>query len=102
MREIEKTMLAAIKCKKTKTINNTKIEYLPAISTPTRARIEYAKIYLHGNHIASYAYDLDRFDYNPATLAAWPTNTTKSRLRALGFDVKTKNGRVFVGTTLII
>ena len=102
MRKIELAMLEAIKSKKTKTIDNTKIEYLPALSTPTRARIEYTKIYLHGNHIASYMYDLDRFDYNPITLAAWPTNTTKSRLRALGFDVKTKKGRTFVGSKLIV
>lgn len=102
MRQIEKTMLAAIKCKKSKTINNTQVEYLPALDTPTRARIEHTKIYLHGNHIATYCFDLDRFDYNPVTLATWPTNTTKSRLRALGFDVKTKKGRVFVGSTLIV
>jgi len=102
MRKIEKAMLEAIKGKVSKTINNTAIEYLPALDTPTRARIEYTKIYLHGNHIASYAYELDRFDYNPVTLATWPTNTTKSRLRALGFDVKTKKGRVFVGSTLVI
>lgn len=102
MRKIEKAMIEAIKCKKSKTIDNTAIEYLTALDTPTHARIEYAKIYLHGNHIASYAYELDRFDYNPVTLASWPTRTTKSRLRALGFDVMTKKGRVFVGSTLIV
>lgn len=96
MRKLETQMLEAIKAKKSKTIDNTRIEYLPALDTPTHARIEYAKIYLHENHIASYAYDLDRFDYNPVTLATWPTRTTKSRLRALGFAVTTKKGQTFV------
>ena len=102
MRKIESMMIEAIKNKKSKTIDNTRVEYLPEVSTTTHSRIEYAKIYLHGNHIASYAYDLDRFDYNPVTLANWPSRTTKSRLRALGFQVVTKKGRTYVGTKLIV
>lgn len=101
MRKIESQMLAAIKAKQSKTIDNTRIEYLPALDTTTHARIEYTKIYLHGHHIASYAYELNRFDYNPMTLASWPTRTTKSRLRALGFNVYTKKGQTFVDSKLI-
>lgn len=101
MRKIETQMINAIKAKQSKTINNTRIEYLPELDTPTHSRIEYTKIYLHGHHIASYAYGLDRFDYNPMTLAAWPTRTTKSRLRALGFNVYTKKGQTFVNSKLI-
>jgi hypothetical protein len=101
MRKIESEMIKAIKAKQSKTIDNTKIEYLCELDTPLHSRIEYTKIYLHGHHIASYAYGLDRFDYNPMTLAAWPTRTTKSRLRALGFNVYTKKGQTFVDSKLI-
>ena len=45
-------------------------------------------VYLHGNRIA-YRDTLTRlWVADAATLAQWPTNTTRSRLRALGFTVK--------------
>jgi hypothetical protein len=101
MRKIEKLMIEAIKNKASRKIDNTQIEYLCSIDEPMRSRIEHSKIYLHGNHIASYIHSMDRFDYNPQTLAQWPSRTTKSRLKALGFPVFTKKGRVFVGSKLI-
>lgn len=102
MRKIEKLMIEAIHGKKSKTLDNTRVEYLPELDTPTHARIEHSKIYLYENHIATYCHVLNRFDYNQMTLAAWPTSTTKSRLRALGFDVQTKKGHIFVGSKQII
>jgi len=35
------------------------------------------------------------FSINYKTLKKWPTRTTMSRLRALGFNVYTRKGRVY-------
>lgn len=102
MRKIESQILAAIKAKRSICLGNTSVEYLPELNEPTHARIEYAKIYLHGNHIASYTYSHDKFDYNPTTLAQWPTPTTKSRLRALGINVYTRKGHTYVNDKKIV
>jgi len=102
MRKIEQQIWNLIKSKKSGTIDNSRVEYLPELNEQMHARIEYAKIYLHGHHIASYTYSHDRVDYNPVTLANWPTKTTKSRLRALGVAVYTKKGKTYVGDKLIV
>lgn len=47
-------------------------------------------IYLHGNHIASV--ENGEVIVNIQTLKRWPTNVTKSRLRALGVNVSTAKG----------
>ena len=52
-------------------------------------------VYLHGNHIASVVKD-GSIKVNEYTLARWPSNTTKSRLRALGVNVTTKNGIIYL------
>lgn len=53
-----------------------------------------AQVFLHGHHIANvYAGEVE---VNTRTLANWPTVTTKSRLRALGADVYTKNFVTYV------
>lgn len=41
-------------------------------------------VYLHGNEIATVNSNTGFVMVNNATLARWPTRTTKSRLRALG------------------
>ena len=62
--------------------------------------IENCFVYLHGNHIATYNYankELSLYD------GGWQSNTTKSRLNALcyelatGFGVFQKNWNWFVG-----
>lgn len=102
MRKIEQQIWNLIKSKKSGIIDNSKVEYLPELNEPMHSRIEYTKIYLHGHHIASYIYSHARVDYNPVTLALWPTRTTKSRLRALGVRVYTKKGKTFVNDRLIV
>jgi hypothetical protein len=102
MRKIEQQIWNLIKSKKSGTIDNSRVVYLPELNEPMHARIEHAKIYLHGHHIATYTYSMDRVDYNPVTLASWPTSTTKSRLRALGVNVYTKKGKTFVNDRLIV
>lgn len=91
MRKIERAMLDAIKNRKSWRSGNTEVVYLEEVESPTLARIEHAKVYLHGNHIATWDYSRNRADANPSTLKRWPTATTKSRLRALDVDVYTKN-----------
>lgn len=55
------------------------------------------KVYLHGHHIASRRVmetGSRVWSINYDTLREWPTRTTMSRLRALGFDVYTRKGVV--------
>ena len=51
-------------------------------------------VYLHGNHIADITEGRVFVDID--TLKDYPTNTTKSRLRALGADVYTHKGVTYV------
>jgi len=48
------------------------------------------EVFLHSHHIATIKED-GEVEVNKFTLRKWPTVTTKSRLRALGVDVRTKN-----------
>ena len=89
MRKIETQMNTAIRNKKNWTGSNTTVF----------ADDNIAKVYLHGNHIATYNYvnkELSLFD------GGWQSNTTKSRLNALcdelatGFSVFQKNWEWFV------
>jgi hypothetical protein len=56
---------------------------------------KWCAVHLHGHHIATVSQngmvkpDLD-------TLKKYPTATTKSRLRALGVNISTRKGVVFV------
>lgn len=83
MRLIEKEMLNAINNGNNWSKDNTQVVHINGI----------AQVYLHGHHIASVYGDVD---VNTKTLASWPTNTTKSRLRALGVNVYTRNYVTYV------
>lgn len=48
----------------------------------------YVKVYLHGNLIYINCMESGRAKFS---LAGWNTSTTRSRLRAIGIDVRTKN-----------
>jgi hypothetical protein len=74
MRKIEKQMIAALENNSVWKSGNTSV-CGNAVS-------------LHGNHIATMRNG--RCEVNRETLARWPSNTTKSRLRALGANVTTK------------
>ena len=98
MRKIERKMVEAAFGKKSVNLGNTSVEYLPAINTPVRSRMEMSKVYLHGNHIATVIHD-SRYREVVAikhTLRDWPTVTTKSRLRAFGVNVTTKKGVTYL------
>jgi len=91
MRQIETEMNNAVRNKIAWSKSNT--------CTTFDSTIENCFIYLHGNHIATYNYDnkeLSLYD------GGWQSNTTKSRLNALcyelatGFGVFQKNWEWFV------
>jgi hypothetical protein len=102
MRKIEKLMTNAVYSKADKWVNsNTAVFYISAMESgnPNGARSE---IYLHGNLIAEYWHDLNApLEVDTRTLATYPTNTTKSRLRALGANVATRKGVTYLNNVAI-
>jgi len=82
MRKIEKDMIRAIMNGKNWSSANTTV----------LINGDDAEIYLHGHHIATAKGCLPlELEVNIDTLARFPTATTKSRLRALGANVYTRN-----------
>lgn len=95
MRKIEEDMVNAVRYGESFSRDNTAVYFISAMETgnPNGSRSE---IYLHNNHIASYWHKTDELEVNTRTLREWPTSTTKSRLRALGADIKTKQGAIYL------
>ena len=87
MRQIESAMLAAIRQRVDFYKDNTAVVFSDHVGNPHLD----ATVYLHGHSIAEVLPD-GSFKINTDTLQEWPTRTTVSRLRALGFDVRIKNG----------
>ena len=94
MRKIETQMNKAIKSQKNWAGSNTTVFTENDSATGLESRV-----YLHGNHIATYNHalkELELFD------GGWQSNTTKSRLNALcaefatGFGVFQKNFNWFI------
>ena len=90
MRIIEKEMLAAIANKEDWKKDNTEVVF-----TDLEA-CDYSSIFLHSNLIAVFNHASRVVDVVEETLEKFPSNTTMSRLRALGVDVKRKGGKVFL------
>lgn len=87
MRVIEKQMLSAIEsCKDWKSAN----------TSVTKIDDVNVAVYLYGNHIADVNSRTGFVIVNKDTLRRWPTPTTKSRLRALGANVTTKNHATYL------
>ena len=95
MRKIESEMLQAVQLKQDWRKDNTEVKYLESIDEPMRARLEMAKIYLHGHEIATFAYGYP-VAANIETLRNYPSRTTLSRLWALGVDVRRSKGRIIL------
>lgn len=95
MRKIEQRMVEAVEQKRDFESGNTKVVYFPAIESDVQSRLETSRVYLHGNHIATKVHSTNRTTANVQTLC-YPTNTTKSRLRALGLNVKTVKGITYL------
>jgi hypothetical protein len=92
MRKIEQQMLNAISTRKSWQGGNTTVSIRPD---------EYMSVYLHGNHIADVNSNSGLVLVNTDTLARWSTNTTKSRLRALGANVSTRKGVTYLNNVAI-
>ena len=90
MRLIEKEMMEAIKHGRDWAKDNTRV------AANVVDGVKYTKVYLHNHKIASTAMWKDKLIVETCkdTLREWPTQTTMSRLRALGVDVCTRKGEV--------
>ena len=87
MRKIEEQMNAAIAALDDWNVGNTSVRPIDEVN---------CAVFLHGNHIADVNSRTGFVMVNRRTLALWPTATTKSRLRALGANVYTKRGCVYL------
>ena len=87
MRKIEQQMKNAIHAHKRWSLDNTLVDPLDDITLA---------VYLHGNEIALINQRTGLVMVNENTLKAYPTPTTKSRLRALGVDVATRKGVTYL------
>ena len=85
MRKIENDMNTAIARRINWKFDNTSVVRGESLSS----------VFLHGNHIA-VVHDNGEVDVNEATLSRWPTNTTVSRLRALGVNLTRQRGRMYL------
>ena len=86
MRKIEKEMLNAVQGNTSWCKGNTQvISYWPT-----------SVVFLHGNLIACWWHDDKRLDVNAMMLKECPTVTTKSRLRALGANLKQAKGILYL------
>jgi hypothetical protein len=92
MRKIEQQMNAAIRS----LANGRTDRGWTSGNTIVASAGDRAKVFLHGNHIADVFYADDKVEVNQATLYRWDTPTTKSRLRALGCNVYTRKGVVYL------
>lgn len=80
MRKIERAMVAAVASQQPWSQDNTQVDVHNGVT----------RVYLHGNLIAEG--QGGSLAINWPVVDRWPTNTTNSRLRALGFRVGRKDG----------
>ena len=88
MRKLEQKMVAALNNAENFNGSNTTVLY--------DKNSNQSSILLHGHLIAEYNHARGAVYANIETLARYPTNTTKSRLRALGVNVYTKKGVTYL------
>jgi hypothetical protein len=92
MRKIEKLMNDAIHNHVRWSLQNTIVSPLDEITLA---------VYLHGHEIALINQRTGFVMTNVDTLRRYPTNTTKSRLRALGVNVATRKGITYLNDVAI-
>ena len=95
MRKIEQKMLDAIKAKNSVFLGNTNVFFVSARESgnPHGSRSE---VWLFDNQIACFWHESGELEINDYCLKRWPTNTTLSRLRALGANVYRRNGIAYI------
>lgn len=87
MRKIEQLMNNAIHSQKRWALQNTIVSPIDDVNVA---------VYLHGHEIAIVNTHNGFTMTNIDTLRRYPTNTTKSRLRALGVSVSTRKGVTYL------
>jgi hypothetical protein len=87
MRKIEQLMNNAIHSQKRWALQNTIVSPIDDVNVA---------VYLHGHEIAIVNTYNGFVMTNIDTLRRYPTNTTKSRLRALGVSVSTRKGVTYL------
>jgi hypothetical protein len=92
MRKIEEQMIQAINNRKGWISSNTSVTPIDDVNSA---------VYLHGNHIADVNSKTGFLMVNTSTLKQWSTPTTKSRLRALGANLVTRRGVVYLDNVAI-
>jgi hypothetical protein len=92
MRKIEKQMNEAIYTQKRWSLQNTIVSPIDDTNVA---------VYLHGHEIAIVNTYNGFTMTNIDTLRRYPTNTTKSRLRALGVNVATRKGVTYLDGKVI-
>ena len=92
MRKIEIQMVSAIHSQKRWAMANTIVSPIDDTNVA---------IYLHGHEIAIVNTHNGFTMANSDTLRRYPTNTTKSRLRALGVNVATRKGITYLDNVAI-
>ena len=97
MRKIEEKMVAAVTNVENWSNGNTMVAWF---GSAQRDNMHTGYVFLHGHHIATVYRD-GTVVPDLLTLAEWPTTTTKSRLRALGVNVYTKNFITYVDDVAI-
>jgi len=93
MRQIEKQMIKAVNNRDNWGLANTQVH------TVVEDENTISRVFLHGHHIADFVhggYGCGWIEPNRETLLEWPTRTTMSRLRALGIDVCTRKGDIYI------
>jgi hypothetical protein len=92
MRKIEQQMVEAILKNQAFSLDNTVVTPISGAN---------CSVYLYGNHIADVNTPTGFVIVNIDTLKRYPTNTTKSRLRAMGIDIKTSKGITYLNDEAI-
>ena len=92
MRKIEQQMIKAIYNRKSWQSGNTMVRPIDAINSV---------VCLHMNNIADVNVLTRVVTVHVDMLRRYPTNTTKSRLRALGADVATRKGVTYLNNVAI-
>ena len=89
MRKIEENMRNAVKVRENWQQDNTAVRFVES------QVIGAGRVELHGNPIAIIMDD-GSLRLNTSVVRQWPTKTTASRLRALGFPVSIKKGKLAI------
>ena len=98
MRKIESLMCNAIAQRIPWQLNNTTVTATKENDPHHQFHVDtYVTVYLHGNRIAYQdPYQPHELRIDHATLKKYPTRTTLSRLRALGFILTVSKGHINV------